>query len=103
MGIRRLISDESTIGEEATGEQPSREAQEEDARGTVQVSSAPRYRRFYDAAMKAISREMAVEPYPIPEGLASNSAVVGKGRNEQVRISPNMPESLPHRVDVSLV
>lgn len=46
----------------------------------------PSYRRLYDAAMGLLESELELEAYPIPEGLAGKkSAVVGKGRNQQVR------------------
>lgn len=48
------------------------------------ATPAPQYRRLYDAAMDALKSKMTLEPYPIPEGLESNQAVVGKGRNTQV-------------------
>ncbi|CBJ33174.1 phycoerythrobilin:ferredoxin oxidoreductase [Ectocarpus siliculosus] len=43
----------------------------------------PSYRRLYDAAMGLLESEIGLEPYPIPEGLEGNCAVVGKGRNLQ--------------------
>lgn len=35
--------------------------------------------------MGLLESEIGLEPYPIPEGLEGNCAVVGKGRNLQVR------------------
>ncbi|CAM9360983.1 unnamed protein product [Ectocarpus sp. 12 AP-2014] len=43
----------------------------------------PSYRRLYDAAMELLESEIGLKPYPIPEGLEGNCAVVGKGRNSQ--------------------
>lgn len=51
------------------------------------ATPAPSYRRLYDAAMDALESKMALESYPIPEGLEANQAVVGKGRNMQVLVS----------------
>ncbi|CAM9190697.1 unnamed protein product [Pylaiella littoralis] len=44
---------------------------------------APSYRRLYDSAMRLLESELTLEAYPIPDGLAGNSAVVGKGLREQ--------------------
>lgn len=49
------------------------------------AAGAPSYRRLYDSAMRLLESELKLEPYPIPAGLEGNSAVVGKGRNQQVR------------------
>ena len=46
----------------------------------------PSYRRLYDSAMSLLESELELEPYPIPEGLGGNSAVVGKGRSKQVML-----------------
>jgi len=51
---------------------------------TAGTARAPSYRRLYDAAMQLLQSELQLEPYPIPAGLEGNSAVVGKGRNQQV-------------------
>lgn len=48
------------------------------------VGSVPSYQRLYDSAMGLLESELKLEPYPIPEGLEGNSAVVGKGRSQQV-------------------
>lgn len=49
------------------------------------AAAVPCYRRLYNSAMRALEGEMELQPYPIPEGLEGNAAVVGKGRSEQVR------------------
>lgn len=49
------------------------------------VPEVPSYRRLYDSAMELLRSELKLEPYPIPEGLEGNCAVVGKGRNQQVK------------------
>lgn len=48
------------------------------------AAGAPSYRRLYDSAMRLLESELKLEPYPIPTGLEGNSAVVGKGRSQQV-------------------
>eukprot|EP00903_Cladosiphon_okamuranus_P008160 g7859.t1 len=47
------------------------------------AAGAPSYRRLYDSAMRLLESELELEPYQIPAGLEGNSAVVGKGRNQQ--------------------
>ena len=54
------------------------------AAAAAAAAGAPSYRRLYDAAMRLLESELELEPYPIPAGLEGNSAVVGKGRNQQV-------------------
>ncbi len=51
---------------------------------TAGTAATPSYRRLYDEAMQLLENELLLEPYPIPAGLEGNSAVVGKGRNQQV-------------------
>lgn len=38
--------------------------------------------------MEALKDEMTLEPYPIPEGLEGNEAVLEKGRIKQVGVHP---------------
>lgn len=45
----------------------------------------PSYRRLYDSAMHLLESELSLEPYPIPDGLEGNTAVVGKGLRQQVK------------------
>lgn len=51
----------------------------------AEVGVVPSYRRLYDVAMELIESKLELDAYPIPEGLGKKSAVVGKGRNQQVR------------------
>lgn len=56
----------------------------------AEEGAVPSYRRLYDAAMELLESELELDAYPIPEGLGKKSAVVGKGRNQQVR-EPGLP------------
>lgn len=70
----------------SSGEERNRDAPAggESSPTTVAAAEAPSYRRLYDSAMQLLESELKLEPYPIPAGLEGNSAVVGKGRNQQV-------------------
>lgn len=78
---------EATTPAAATvAEAPSVKADVSEAAEAVEAPPPPpSYRRLYDAAMGLLESEIGLEPYPIPEGLEGNCAVVGKGRNLQVR------------------
>lgn len=67
----------------AMGGEPGAE-EEAAAAAAATAAAVPSYRRLYDAAMGLLKSELELEPYPIPEGLEGNSAVVGKGRSQQV-------------------
>lgn len=66
----------------------SRSPRADAAKGSETAAAAavevPSYRRLYDSAMRLLESELSLEPYPIPDGLEGNSAVVGKGVRQQV-------------------
>jgi phycoerythrobilin:ferredoxin oxidoreductase len=41
------------------------------------------YQPFLDRAIDILQSRLELQPYPIPEGFESKSAIVGKGKNEQ--------------------
>ncbi|CAB1107425.1 unnamed protein product [Ectocarpus sp. CCAP 1310/34] len=72
-----------TVAEATSGKAHVPEAAAALEAGPPPPPPPPSYRRLYDAAMELLESEIGLEPYPIPQGLGGNCAVVGKGRNLQ--------------------